>query len=90
MKYTTALPIRSIINARSGEWYYSKIFTKLPNMQGIEYAHVDMFGILHSAARHSHFIVETNQTLRWSSTSIKRKNIAALCYLSSKTKNAFR
>ena len=89
MKYTTALPIRSIINARSGEWYYSKIVTKVPNMRGIEYAHVDMFGILHSAAGHSHFIVETSQTLRWSSMSIKRKNIA-LCYLSSETKNAFR
>ena len=58
-------------------------------MQGIEYAHVEMFGILHSAAGHSHFIVETNQTLRWSSTSIKRKTIAQR-YLSSETKNAFR
>ena len=42
MKYTTAPPIRSIINARSGEWYYSIIFTKVPNMQGIEFARVDM------------------------------------------------
>ena len=46
MKYTTALPIRSIINARSGEWYYSKIFTKVPNMLGIEYAHVELWTCL--------------------------------------------
>ena len=42
MKYITASPIRSIINGRSGEWYYSIIFIKVANMQGIEYAHVDM------------------------------------------------
>ena len=89
MKYTTAPPIRSIVNARSGEWYYSIIFTKVPNMQGIEYAHVDMLA----------FFTRPRGTVisLWRITKLYDGHrralsgrILLLCYFSSETKNAFR
>ena len=89
MKYTTALPICSIINARSGEWYYSIIFIKVPNMQeGIEYAHVDMLAFF--TRPHGTVISLWRATKLYDGHRRALRGRIALCYFSSETKNAFR